>query len=88
MADGTTLKFDFAHLPGYPQADYAHVLKQQLRTVGIDLETRQMDTPTLAAHVFRDRSFDTAIISYCNEGEPQVGVRRQYHSARSRLPRS
>ena len=31
--------------------------------------------------VFRERDFDTAMVSYCNGTDPEIGVRRQYDSA-------
>jgi peptide/nickel transport system substrate-binding protein len=80
VPDGTPLRIDFVHFSGQ-QADYAAVLKQQWKVVGVELETKQMDNPTLVANMFRDRTFDTGIVSYCNESDPQIGVRRQYHSS-------
>ena len=81
VPDGTPLKFDFVHMTSSPQPDYAQVLRQQWRAVGVDLETKQMDSTTLGANMFANRTFDTGIVSYCNEADPQIGVRRQYHSS-------
>ena len=80
VPEGSQLTIDMAHFVGQ-QADYAQVMKSQLREVGINVETKQMDNPTLSKNVFADRTFDTATISYCNEADPQIGVRRQYHSS-------
>ena len=80
VPDGTPFRIDFVHFSG-TQADYAQALRQQWRAVGVDLETKQMDNPTLTANMFTNRTFDTGIVSYCNESDPQIGVRRQYHSS-------
>ncbi|MEW6154156.1 MAG: ABC transporter substrate-binding protein [Actinomycetota bacterium] len=80
VPDGTPLRIDFHGFAG-TQTDYGQALRQQWREIGVDLETKQEDNPTLSAAVFRDRKFDTAIISYCNEADPLIGVRRQYHSS-------
>ena len=34
-----------------------------------------------APTVFKDRNFDTSVISYCNGPDPEIGVRRMYHSS-------
>ena len=31
--------------------------------------------------MFKDRNFDTNVISYCNGPDPEIGVRRMYHSS-------
>ncbi|HEX2043207.1 MAG TPA: ABC transporter substrate-binding protein [Acidimicrobiales bacterium] len=80
VPDGTPFKIDFVHFSGQ-QADYAQALRQQWREVGVELETKQMDNPTLSANMFTNRTFDTGIVSYCHESDPQIGVRRQYHSS-------
>ncbi len=80
VPDGTELTIDMDHFTGQ-QADYAQAVRGQLREVGINVVPKQMDNPTLSKTVFADRAFDTAIISYCNEADPQIGVRRQYHSS-------
>ena len=80
VPDGTPFKIDFVHFSGQ-QADYGQALRQQWRAVGVELETKQMDNPTLSANMFTNRTFDTGIVSYCHESDPQIGVRRQYHSS-------
>ena len=80
VPDGTEFRIDFHGFVGQ-QIDYGQVLKQQWKAVGVEVETKQEDTPTLTANVFRDRKFDTSAISYCNEADPLIGVRRQYHSS-------
>ena len=80
VPDGTEFRIDYHGFSGQ-QIDYGQALRQQWRTVGVEVETKQEDNPTLTANVFRDRQFDTSAISYCNEADPQIGVRRQYHSS-------
>jgi peptide/nickel transport system substrate-binding protein len=80
VPDGTPFNIDYHGFVG-SQIDYGQALKQQWKAVGINVETKQEDNPTLSANVFRDRQFDTAAISYCNEADPLIGVRRQYHSS-------
>ncbi|MFP5320063.1 MAG: ABC transporter substrate-binding protein [Acidimicrobiia bacterium] len=80
VPDGTEFRIDYHGFSGQ-QIDYGQALRQQWRTVGVELETKQEDNPTLTANVFRDRQFDTSAISYCNEADPLIGVRRQYHSS-------
>jgi peptide/nickel transport system substrate-binding protein len=80
VPDGTPFNIDFHGFVGQ-QIDYGQVLKQQWKAVGVEVETKQEDNPTLSANVFRDRKFDTSAISYCNEADPLIGVRRQYHTS-------
>ncbi len=80
VPDGTEFRIDYHGFVGQ-QIDYGQAIRQQWRTVGVEVETKQEDNPTLSANVFRDRQFDTTAISYCNEADPLIGVRRQYHSS-------
>ena len=79
VPDGTEFRIDYHGFAGQ-QIDYGQALRQQWRAVGVEIETKQEDNPTLTAAVFRERQFDTTAISYCNEADPLIGVRRQYHS--------
>jgi peptide/nickel transport system substrate-binding protein len=80
VPDGTPFAIDFHGFVG-SQIDYGQVLKQQWKAVGVEVEPKQEDNPTLSANVFRDRKFETSAISYCNEADPLIGVRRQYHTS-------
>jgi peptide/nickel transport system substrate-binding protein len=80
VPDGTQFNIDIQHFAGQ-QADFAQSLRQQWRAVGVELETKEMQTAALPVSVFTNRTFDTATVSYCNEADPQIGVRRQYHSS-------
>lgn len=79
VADGTRLALDFLHFPAF--AKYGELLRQQLGAVGIALTPRPLEPAAFAPVVFRDRNFDTNVISYCNGPDPEIGVRRMYHSS-------
>jgi peptide/nickel transport system substrate-binding protein len=79
VADGTRLSIEFLHFPTF--AKYAELLRQQWTAVGVALVARPLDPATFAPAVFRDRSFDTNVISYCQGPDPEIGVRRMYHSS-------
>jgi peptide/nickel transport system substrate-binding protein len=42
---------------------------------------RPLEPAAFAPTVFKDRNFDTNVISYCNGPDPEIGVRRMYHSS-------
>ena len=42
---------------------------------------RPLEPAAFAPAVFKDRAFDTNVISYCNGPDPEIGVRRMYHSS-------
>jgi peptide/nickel transport system substrate-binding protein len=79
VADGTRLVIDFLHFPAF--AKYGELMRQQLGAVGIDVTARPLEPAVFAPTVFKDRSFDTNVISYCNGPDPEIGVRRMYHSS-------
>jgi peptide/nickel transport system substrate-binding protein len=79
VADGSPLRFRFAHFPSFSQ--WAHLLRAQLREVGIDLVLQPMEPAVFVETVFTDRNFDTNIVSYCNGSDPEIGVRRMYVSS-------
>lgn len=77
--DGTPLALSFLHFPSF--ARYGELLRAQLSEVGIELALQPLDPPVFAETVFTARDFDTNVISYCNGPDPEVGVRRMYHSS-------
>jgi len=79
VPDGTRLTVDFLHFPTF--AKYGELMRQQLGAVGIDVTLRPLEPAVFAPTVFKDRNFDTNVISYCNGPDPEVGVRRMYHSS-------
>jgi peptide/nickel transport system substrate-binding protein len=60
---------------------YGDLLRAQLRAVGIDLRVVGLEQAVFAQTVFTARDFDTAIASYCNGTDPEIGVRRQLVSS-------
>lgn len=79
VPDGTRLAIDFLHFPAF--AKYGELVRQQLGAAGIEVTQRPLEPAVFAPTVFKDRSFDTNVISYCNGPDPEIGVRRMYHSA-------
>jgi len=77
VPDGTELILTLRYAPSGYQASYADALVEQLATVGIEVDPYDDD---YVGNVFATRQFDLALVSYCNGDDPQVGVRRQYHS--------
>ena len=77
--NGTPLRFGFTHMP--PLRSYGELLRSQLRVVGIDLVLLPLEPATFADAVFKERAFDTGIVSYCNGTDPEIGVRRMYVSS-------
>jgi peptide/nickel transport system substrate-binding protein len=79
VPDGTRLALDFVHFPAF--AKYGELLRQQLGAVGLALTPKPLEPAAFAPIVFKDRNFDTSVISYCNGPDPEIGVRRMYHTS-------
>lgn len=79
VADGTELSFDFLHFPQFSK--YGELVRQQLGDIGIDVTQRPLDPAAFRETVFAQDDFDSNIISYCNSTDPEIGVRRMYHSS-------
>ena len=78
ITNGTEFVINFKVLPG--QSTYGDLLRAQLRVIGIDVRIVALESAVFAQTVFTARDFDTAIASYCNGTDPEIGVRRQYVS--------
>jgi peptide/nickel transport system substrate-binding protein len=79
VKDGTPFVIGFRGLPG--QMAYGDLLRAQLRLVGVDLRLAPLEQVVFSRTVFTARDFDTAIASYCNGTDPEIGVRRQLVSS-------
>jgi peptide/nickel transport system substrate-binding protein len=79
VADGTRMSIDFLHFPTF--AKYGELVRQQLAVVGIGVVLKPLEPAVFAPTVFKDRNFDSNVISYCNGPDPEIGVRRMYHSS-------
>jgi peptide/nickel transport system substrate-binding protein len=79
VSDGARLSADVLYFPAF--AKYGELLRQQLAAVGMDLALKPLEPAVFVPTVFRDRAFDTSLISYCNGPDPEIGVRRMYHSS-------
>lgn len=78
VPDGTMLSFSFLHFPQFSK--YGELVRQQLAAVGAEVTQRPLDPAAFRDAVFAKDDFDTNIISYCNATDPEIGVRRMYHS--------
>lgn len=79
VADGSPLVLGFTAMPG--QSAYGDLLRAQLRGLGVVVRVQTLEPAVFSTTVFTSRDFDTAIISYCNGTDPEIGVRRQYVTA-------
>jgi len=79
IVDGTRLSIDFLHFPTF--AKYGELVRQQLAVVGIGVVLKPLEPAAFAPTVFKDRNFDSNVISYCNGPDPEIGVRRMYYSS-------
>jgi len=79
VADGTRLSIEFLHFPTFTK--YGELVRQQLGAVGIGVVLKPLEPAVFAPTVFKDRNFDSNVISYCNGPDPEIGVRRMYHSS-------
>jgi peptide/nickel transport system substrate-binding protein len=79
VADGARLAVDVVHFPAF--AKYGELVRQHLGAVGIEVTQRPLEPAVFAGAVFKDRNFDTSVVSYCNGPDPEIGVRRMYHSS-------
>ncbi len=77
-ADGTRFKVDFVHFPAFSK--YGELMREHLGKVGVDFELRPLERDAAVDVIFNQRDFDTNIISYCNNADPEIGVRRMYVS--------
>ncbi|MEO5579882.1 MAG: ABC transporter substrate-binding protein [Gemmatimonadaceae bacterium] len=76
--DGAPLVIGFSAMPG--QGTYGDLIRAQLRTAGIDVRVELLEPAVFGQKIFTARDFDTAVVSYCNGSDPEIGVRRQYVS--------
>ncbi len=75
---GNRLTLDIVHFPTFNS--YAELMKQDLAEVGIELVSRPLDREAAVDAIFKQRDFDTNLISYCNGVDPEIGIRRMYVS--------
>ena len=61
------------------QTDLANKIKQDLAVVGIEV-TANTVTPAQMNALYANRNYDVLIFSNCQGTDPEIGVRRLYHS--------
>lgn len=76
--DGIRFQVDIVHFPVFNR--WSQVLRENLAQVGVDLVIRPLDRSAAVETIFVARDFDTNLISYCNNTDPEIGVRRMYVS--------
>ena len=62
----------------------AEILREQFKAVGIDLELRPSDRPTMLDLVFTKRNFDLWAHGLSTGGDPAIGIQRLYLSSNIR----
>ncbi|MDP8976712.1 MAG: ABC transporter substrate-binding protein [Actinomycetota bacterium] len=75
---GQELSIDMYHFAGN-EAALGTKLQQDLAPIGVKVELRQVD-PAGKNSLYSARNFDSIIVSHCQATDPEVGVRRFYHS--------
>lgn len=77
-AAGEKFEIDISGFSGN-QTDLANKVKQDLAVVGIDV-TANTVTPAQMNALYGNRNYDVLVFSNCQGTDPEVGVRRLYHS--------
>lgn len=62
------------------QIQYAEVVRDNLREVGLDVTVVPFEFTAAAERVFVRKDFDLGFASYCNGPDPDIGVKRMYVS--------
>ncbi len=79
--DGVRFKLIHDYLPfGQDFVRTAEVLKQNFKTVGVDLEIRAQDTPSFLRRVYTDNDFDMTSNTLSALPDPTLGIQRVYWS--------
>ncbi|MEG0821172.1 MAG: ABC transporter substrate-binding protein [Burkholderiaceae bacterium] len=78
-AKGVRLTLDVVHFPQFSR--YAEALRQDLAAVGVTLAARPLDRAAAVDAIYMKRDFDTALVSYCQGADPEIGARRMYVSS-------
>ena len=76
--DGETLEIDISGFAGQ-QTTLMDKIRQDLAQVGVAVKPATVQPPQMTT-LYRDRNFDSLIFSNCQATDPEIGVRRVYHS--------
>ncbi|MFQ5859152.1 MAG: ABC transporter substrate-binding protein [Anaerolineae bacterium] len=76
--DGTRFTVDIVQFPVFNR--WSEVMRENLAEAGVVLEIRPLERSAAVETIFTKRDFDTNLISYCNNTDPEIGVRRMYVS--------
>lgn len=74
----TRFTVDIVHFPVFNR--WSEVMRENLADIGVELEIRPLERGAAVETIFTERDFDTNLISYCNNTDPEIGVRRMYVS--------
>ncbi|MBS7699871.1 MULTISPECIES: ABC transporter substrate-binding protein [unclassified Chelatococcus] len=81
-ADGTRFKLTLVWPNiGDTYGRAGQFLRQQLRKVGIELDLKPGDVPSVIRRVYTDYDFDILILPCTVAADPSIGLQRFYHSA-------
>lgn len=75
---GRSLTIDMPHFAGQ-EGNLGTTIRQDLAPLGIEVQLRQVD-PAGKNSLYSGREFDSMVVSNCQATDPEVGVRRFYHS--------
>ncbi|CAN5625095.1 ABC transporter substrate-binding protein [soil metagenome] len=76
--DGQPLVLDMFHFTG-SEGNLATKMSQDLAEVGIEVQLQQVDAAGKNS-LYGERGFDTMVVSNCQGTDPEIGVRRFYHT--------
>ena len=75
------VRFQLSYVAAAPQIQYAQVLRDNLRDVGIAVNVVPLEFTSAAERVFVRKDFDLGFASYCNGSDPDIGVKRMFVSS-------
>jgi peptide/nickel transport system substrate-binding protein len=76
--DGQPLVLDMFHFAG-TEGDLGTKMAQDLALIGVEVRLQQVD-PAGKNALYSGREFDTIVVSNCQGTDPEIGVRRFYHT--------
>lgn len=77
--DGRRLEIDLSGFAGQ-QTTLMNKIRQDLAQVGVEVKPATVQPPQMTV-LYKDRTFDSLIFSNCQATDPEIGVRRVYHSS-------
>lgn len=78
-AGGAGQSLNLLHFPQFSK--WGEAMRADLAEAGFDLWLEPLERAAMVERVFTHRDFDTTLISYCNNADPEIGVTRMYVSS-------